>query len=174
MRSRSLLATFLIPLALGACTTTLRIPPSELSHLDGFDAHDEYEVPIATTTYVGGGRSPRIPVTSVSPLIQSRFRLISEDGTPLTFTSQTMLTLVPKNAAVEPIIHRYRELKVNATELRGVPLEPPLDPIVLPIDEIDHASVRTFDVGATFGLLAGILGAAIAGSTVALVVVTAK
>jgi len=78
--------------------------------------------------------------------------VITEDGTPVTFTSTIRLGFV-MNDGSSIAGQRYRRLAIEDNVLKGVPLRPTDREVQLPIDTIDYGNLSLPSMGKTVALI---------------------
>lgn len=130
-----------------SCTSVVRIPKSELKHLNGYDIHKEFPVSLVGVNTEVNGRT--VPVAGNRMV--SHHRVIADDGEAITWTSEKKLILYPTNNG-EPIEGRYRAIEVDATTFRGTPLEHPTADVEMPLDQVSHAAVKQLSLSKTVAL----------------------
>lgn len=139
---------------LASCTTTYAIPKPELARLDGFKDDNA-----ALLRELGDVMLNR-PT--------DRHRAVRDvEGRTHQFTADTPLALARVASQAELEFQRFIEVGVDAERFRGVPLQGGTPaPLVVPMEEVDHARLREFSLGKTL-LLTGAIGVAVLGSLVA-------
>jgi hypothetical protein len=146
------------------CMTRLTIPTRELANLDGYDIHNERSVTVVTGTAMYGSRG--MPTMARVPVTDRPYRLITNEGDAVDFTSRTLLGLVTAGQPEER--NRYREVHVTDTTFQGITRNG--QSIEVPLTSIDEASVTTVSIGKTLGLAFGIAGAVLVASAVTTIV----
>ena len=142
---------------LSACTTTYAIPKSELVRLDGFKDDNA-----ALLRELGDVMLNRP---------NDRSRAVRDvEGDTHKFTADTPLALVgppkePEELRFRTEEQRFIALGVDATRFQGVPIKPDSQPVIVPMAEVDHGTLREFSLGKTL-LLTGGIGLAVLASVV--------
>lgn len=144
MRVRASLALLL---AATGCSTTYKVPPGEVSRLNG------WFVPELVQRAPGDGRLED----------PGSVNLRDTEGRAHPFTEDTPLVLVQKDGSV--IAEKFLEVTVDGTHFRGVPQDAFRRAIEVPLGEVQSAGIREVSVGRTALLLSGI-GAVLAGAIV--------
>ncbi|WP_244224756.1 SulP family inorganic anion transporter, partial [Corallococcus sicarius] len=133
---------------LSACTTTYAIPKSELVRLDGFKDDNA-----ALLRELGDVMLNRP---------NDRSRAVRDvEGDTHKFTADTPLALVgppkePEELRFRTEEQRFIALGVDATRFQGVPIKPDSQPVIVPMAEVDHGTLREFSLGKTLLLTGGI------------------
>ncbi|MBU8896917.1 hypothetical protein KRR26_14960 [Corallococcus sp. M34] len=127
------------------CSTMYAIPRSELPRLDGWK--DDRSVRL---TELGDMRPGEAKETR---------SLRDVAGTEHTFSADTPLVLVRRDGAT--VEERFVQVHVDATRFVGVPLSRPEQPVEVPMEQVQAASVRHFNLARTLlvsgGVAAGVL-----------------
>ncbi len=144
---RVLMLFALVPLATG-CTTSLIVPKSELIHLDGFDARKEFSVTVATTSMNAEGMA--VPTQGI--VTQSGFRVISEEGTPITMTSRQELYLLTTDGKRHGGF--FRSISADTEHFAGEALKATDGRFDLPMDSIVHGEITALDLTKTYSIIA--------------------
>jgi hypothetical protein len=139
MRIRASLALLL---TVTGCTTTHRIPKSELTRLDGWVGQE-------TTLLQDIGSTLRNERKDIR-------RLRDVHGHEHPITVDTPLVLVPYRG--EEIVEKYVEVHVDGQTFRGVPRSAFRGNVEVPLESLDHAGVRKFSLGKTVLLGTGVAG----------------
>ncbi len=140
MRVRASLAALLLTVT--GCTTTHRVPKSELSRLNGWKGEE-------TTMLQDIGSALRNEQKDIRHLYDT-------DGDKHRFTVDTPLVLVPYQG--DEIVAKYVEVHADEQRFLGVPRSARLARVEVPMGQIDHAGVREFSLGKTVLLGLGIGG----------------
>ncbi|NBD10852.1 MULTISPECIES: hypothetical protein [Corallococcus] len=139
---------------LASCTTTYAIPKPELARLDGFKDDNAALLKELGDVMLNRPTDRRRAVRDV-------------EGRTHQFTADTPLALARVAPQEELEFQRFIEVGVDAARFRGVPLQGGTPtPLVVPMEEVDHARLREFSLGKTL-LLTGAIGVAVLGSLVA-------
>jgi hypothetical protein len=147
MRLRASLA---IALLTTGCTTTHTIPKAGLARLDGWRDDER-------TLLQDVGAALRGEREDVRQLIDTR-------GRAHEFDKDTPLVLFLQDGREQT--GTYRQVDVDAQRFRGVPTERPGRPVVVPLDQVDHAGIRRFSLSNTLLLTGGIAAGVLVGLTV--------
>ena len=140
MRVRASLTALLLTVT--GCTTTYKIPKSELSRLDGWKGEE-------TTMLQDIGSALRNERKDIRSLHDT-------NGRQHPVTVDTPLVLVPYQG--EELVEKYVEVHVDEQRFRGVPRSALRGSVEVPMAQIDHAGVRKFSLGKTVLLGLGIGG----------------
>jgi hypothetical protein len=135
MRIRAALALLL---AASGCSTTYRVPKTELARLDGWYA------PELVPHHPGDGRLEE----------PESVRLRDVEGREHPFTEETPLVLVQNDGSV--IAEKYLDLRVDAERFRGVPQDAFRKTIEVPLGQVKSASIRQLNLGRTLLLCGGV------------------
>ncbi|WP_224249712.1 hypothetical protein [Hyalangium gracile] len=135
MRIRASMALLLV---LTGCTTTYRVPKTEISRLNG------WYVPDLVVKHPGDGRleEPR------------GVKLRDTEGREHAFTEDTPLVLVQNNGMV--IAEKYIDVKVDAEHFRAVPLDAFRRSVEIPLSDVKSAGIRELHLGKTLLLVSGV------------------
>lgn len=144
MRIRAALALLL---AVSGCTTTYRVPRTELSRLNG------WYVPDLVPRRPGDGRLED----------PASVQLRDVDGREHPFTEDTPLMLVQNDGAV--ITERYLDLRVDSELFRGVPQDVLRKSVEVPLNQVKSAGIREINLSRTL-LLCGGVALAVVGAMV--------
>ncbi|HLL02059.1 MAG TPA: hypothetical protein VK539_15820 [Myxococcaceae bacterium] len=132
-------ASFALLLTLTGCTTTHRIPKTELTRLDGWKGEE-------TTMLQDIGSALRNERKDIRSLRDT-------SGDEHRFTADTPLVLVPHQG--DEIVEKYVEVHADEQRFQGVPRAAFRGNVELPMDQISHAGVRKFSPGKTVLLVVG-------------------
>jgi hypothetical protein len=135
-------ASFALLLTLTGCTTTHRIPKTELTRLDGWKGEETTMLQDIGSTL----RNERKDIRS----------LRDTSGNEHRFTADTPLVLVPHQG--DEIVGKYVEVHADEQRFQGVPRGALRSSVEMPMDELDHAGVRKFSPGKTVLLGVGVGG----------------
>ena len=148
--------TLILGCVLPSCTTVRHFPVSELRRLDGFDVHDEQRVTTLHPTMVPivqpgphGSTTRLVPsTTSSSQLVTPHpYRVVSLDGEPLDFNSDTPLVLESDG---KKILHAtLRSVHVSDDTFRVTTLKPPVRAREFSLARITRAGFEKGDFGRT-------------------------
>lgn len=144
MRVRASLALLL---AATGCSTTYKVPPAEISRLNG------WFVPDLVKRTPGDGRLED----------PSTVQLRDVEGRPHPFTEDTPLVLVQRDGSV--ISEKFLDVSVDGQHFRGVPQDAFRRTVEVPLGEVQSAGIQEVSVGRTALLLSGI-GAAVVGALI--------
>jgi hypothetical protein len=124
------LAAACVPLLLGGCFATYTVPLSELGHLDGYDIHDEHDVPVQHCSRSGCS-------TDLEP--ESDHTLLTANGPAVPYTSDTPMVLVGQNGerVGSSTVGAIASLHVRGANVSGLLVNG--SPYSLP--DVDHAEV---------------------------------
>jgi hypothetical protein len=143
MRLRAALALLLTA---SGCSTTYRVPKTELTRLDG------WFVPELANRPGDSGLKPPQRVT-----------LRDTEGREHLFTEDTPLVIVQRGGAT--LVEKYIDLSVDAQRFRGVPLDAFRRTVEVPLSEVQSTSIQEISTSRTAllcgGLAAGVVGAII-------------
>jgi len=135
MRTRAALALLL---ASTGCSTTYKVPPAEISRLNG------WFVPDLVKRTPGDGRLED----------PSSVQLRDTEGRAHTFTEDTPLVLVRRDGAV--IAEKFLDVRVDGQHFRGVPQDAFRRTVELPLGEVQSVGIQELNVGRTALLVSGI------------------
>lgn len=144
MRARASLALLL---AATGCSTTYKVPPAELSRLNG------WFVPDLVKRTPGDGRLDD----------PSTVQLRDVEGRPHPFTEDTPLVLVQRDGAV--IAEKFLDVSVDAQHFRGVPQEAFRRTVEVPLSDVQSIGIQEVSKGRTALLVSGI-GAVLLGALI--------
>jgi hypothetical protein len=150
MRVRASLALLL---TVTGCTTTYKVPKTEISRLDGWFVPDQ----VQRTPGDGKLENPE------------SVQLKDTEGRGHTFTEDTPLVLVQRDGSV--IAEKFLEVSVDEQHFRGVPQDAFRRTVEIPLSEVKSAGISEVHVGRTALLLSGIavgLAGAIIGVSLAI------
>lgn len=137
-------ASVALLLAATSCSTTYKVPKTEISRLNG------WFVPDLVRNHPSDGRLA--DPASVT--------LRDTEGIEHPFTEDTPLVLVKRDGAV--IAEKYLDVRVDDQRFRGVPQDAFRRTIELPMTEVQSASIRELNLGRTLllcgGIAAGVVG----------------
>ncbi|HEX8704602.1 MAG TPA: hypothetical protein VF815_37565 [Myxococcaceae bacterium] len=139
MRVRASLALLL---TVTGCTTTYKVPKSELTRLDGWKGQETTLLQDIGSTL----RNERKDTRSLRDV----------NGREHPFTVDTSLVLVPYRG--DELVEKYVEVHADEQRFRGVPRTALRGSVEVPMDQIDHAGVRKFSMGNTVLLGLGVGG----------------
>jgi hypothetical protein len=126
-------ASFALLLAVTGCTTTYKVPKTELMRLDGWGAPG-----------VRPREDSRLPPHREREDVR---RLRDLEGRERLFTGDTPLVIVQRDGGL--IAEKFIEVEVDDQRFRGVPEAAYRRIIELPLEEIESAGVREFSLGKT-------------------------
>jgi hypothetical protein len=135
MRIRASLALLL---AATGCSTTYKVPPAEISRLNG------WFVPDLVKRAPGDGRLED----------PGSVQLRDTEGRPHKFTEDTPLVLVQRDGSV--IAEKFLDVRVDGEHFRGVPQDAFRRTVDVPLGEVQSAGIREVSVGRTALLISGI------------------
>jgi len=144
MRVRASLALLL---ASTGCSTTYKVPPAEISRLNG------WFVPELVKRTPGDGRLED----------PGSVQLRDTEGRAHNFTEDTPLVLVQRDGSV--IAEKFLDVSVDGQHFRGVPQDAFRRAVEVPLGEVQSAGIREVSVGRTALLISGI-GAVLAGALI--------
>jgi hypothetical protein len=150
MRVRASLA---LVLAATGCTTTYRVPRTEISRLNG------WFVPDLVKQQPGDGRLEDPGTVQLRDI----------EGREHRFTEDTPLVLVHRNGTV--IAEKYLDVSVDGEHFRGVPQDAFRRIVEVPLNDVQSAGLREVSMGKTVLLISGIalgLAGAIIGAKLAI------
>jgi hypothetical protein len=125
-------------LAATGCSTTYKVPPGEISRLNG------WFVPEFVKRSPGDGRLED----------PSSVQLRDTEGRPHKFTEDTPLVLVQRDGSV--IAEKVLDVTVDGQRFRGVPQDAFRRTVEVPLSEVQSAGIREVSVGRTALLISGI------------------
>ncbi len=135
MRVRAFLALLL---AATGCTTTYRVPRTEISRLNGWFVPDLVK------------RQPSDGRLEDPGTVQLR----DTEGREHRFTEDTPLVLVQRNGTI--IAEKYLDVSVDGQHFRGVPQDAFRRIVEVPLSDVQSVGLREISVGKTALLLSGI------------------
>jgi len=126
---------------LPGCYDHLYVPPAELPRLSGYDIHNE-------TQYHVGGRHPYNAIATDRP-----YRVVSTDGKPIDFNSQTELYLHTRDG--QRVGGHYLAVDVDATTFRAQTVAGPL---MVPLTDVTAVETWKYSPNKSLGVLLGVVG----------------
>jgi hypothetical protein len=131
-------AALTLLLASTGCSTTYKVPPEEISRLNG------WFVPELVKRTPGDGRLED----------PSSVQLRDIEGRAHRFTEDTPLVLVQRDGSV--IAEKFLDVSVDGQHFRGVPQDAFRRTVEVPLGEVQSAAIREVSVGRTALLVTGI------------------
>jgi hypothetical protein len=158
-------------LVAGGCYTQVPFPVEEVKNLDGYTVYKEHEETPVPTFYVGGTFPGPVygptAATGVPRVVTDKpYRVVSLDGDPMDFSSETPLTLHLKDGrALEAT---YRTISVTDERFEGVTMEGG-HRVSVPLSALSAVTLRRPDSGSTLLVTLAIVGGVVVLLSVAVI-----
>jgi hypothetical protein len=149
----------LLTLALCGCFSAYRIRPSEISHLDGYDIHNERSALVLTGIYAPMGQPGGGPIVTPVPVTDRPYRMIDEDGDVHDFSAATELFV---GTPAGKVGGKWWSIKVTEAALRGQLSTGQV--VDVPRQQLQSVELKQLSVGRTvlFCVLVSLVASAVA------------
>jgi len=156
--------------AAAGCYAQYPFPVTELKNLDGYEVYKEREEIPVTPVYIGpwphGGSYGPTPSGSPRIITDKPYRVVSLEGEPMDFSSETPLTLYLRDG--RRLETSYRTIAVKDGRFEGVTMEGDRK-VSLPLSALSAVSLKRPDSGSTLLVTLAIVGGAVVLLSVAVI-----